>query len=1047
MGIRPGHRRWTAAIILASLGLAACGGDTTQPVPPPGPPPPPPPPPAVAVSITPSSATVEAGQTQQFTATVTNTTNTGVTWTSSGGTLSGSGATVTWTAPSAAGTYSVTAASVADPTKSASSSVSVALPNPVRVVLDDVSLGTSGGTLTVTDAASPLFGLTIAVPPGAYQTSTRWSVAEIGNVTPTLPPGAQQVGPTIRFTNGQVAYAELPFTITLPARVASDHAVLAFYFDAATDTWDPLPLLGRTDSTITVMTRHVSGSNLLTPAPATSVRMGPFLGRLLTATGEGSADVVTVSVPVAALGGVASSDFRPALDDWPFVNRGSWLTPDGYSFGAASSSVYHFMTRREHWGRLFADDPIPNLNYDNARGIRLASVIQHNLFLTTAVHDRMSFLIDSAASVGEDWAVNQSRALALSIWLKGSPRLILVGPRAHSNRIQMMVAFDMNAWKFGVSSTQEPGVARQITFDGTDWVPFDFGPSADEPREPFGTVFLVGSAALFPTRTLDTYFERYDNLTIGNALFPALEKEYMDPVDPDHWRPLDPQERLVTASKEVHVRTLCAQCGFQRSGAEPSRILSVLFAMDGRELASDEDDAVKGTEVALPEADASYQYGLLHAWRVVNGGVFKTIDWSDLDIRRVDFTVVAEPSDPVPGQQVTFRVVNGGIGNAGMQYRWTIGTPPISTEITTAFDSPEIERTFNAAMGKVVVELVDQSERPRARAEVRLSNASFQGLGFYLGGNSNGLSEDGSVIVGNDGSRPIRWTAAGGVQVLSTSTGLARGVSADGSVVVGMVNNRPFRWTAAGGIQFLHTTGVAYGVTPNGLVVVGADKLAADPTARAFRWTAAGGMQMLGALVVNGSSSAHAVSADGSIVVGQGTRAGGREAFRWTEATGIQGLGHLGHAPNNPNSFSGGALAISTDGNVIVGASSAPDGNQGFRWENGNMMGLGAWPGNSAEASGVSGDGSVIVGNVLSGSGAFIWTAQRGLRELKTALEQEYGLDVTGWTLTRVNGISRDGRVLAGYGMNPQGQFEGWRAVLPASTALRQAAPNGKLRR
>ena len=81
----------------------------------------------VIVTIAPLTATVETGKTQQFTATVQNTSNTAVTWQVNGvtggnatvGTISNSGL---YTAPAAVpspATVTVTAVSQADPTKSA----------------------------------------------------------------------------------------------------------------------------------------------------------------------------------------------------------------------------------------------------------------------------------------------------------------------------------------------------------------------------------------------------------------------------------------------------------------------------------------------------------------------------------------------------------------------------------------------------------------------------------------------------------------------------------------------------------------------------------------------------------------------------------------------------------------------------------------------------------------------------------------------------------------------------------------------------------------
>lgn len=78
----------------------------------------------VGVTISPSSANVVSGFSQQFTATVTGTTNTAVTWTASPGTIDQTGY---YTAPTVTGVTSgsVTATSVADPTVSATAILSI----------------------------------------------------------------------------------------------------------------------------------------------------------------------------------------------------------------------------------------------------------------------------------------------------------------------------------------------------------------------------------------------------------------------------------------------------------------------------------------------------------------------------------------------------------------------------------------------------------------------------------------------------------------------------------------------------------------------------------------------------------------------------------------------------------------------------------------------------------------------------------------------------------------------------------------------------------
>jgi uncharacterized membrane protein len=88
----------------------------------------------------------------------------------------------------------------------------------------------------------------------------------------------------------------------------------------------------------------------------------------------------------------------------------------------------------------------------------------------------------------------------------------------------------------------------------------------------------------------------------------------------------------------------------------------------------------------------------------------------------------------------------------------------------------------------------------------------------------------------------------------------------------------------------------------------------------------------------------------------------------------------------------------------------------------------------SSQAFGTSADGSVVVGFGISGSGpeAFLWDSPNGMRNLEDVLTSDYGLgnSLTGWRLDRATGISPDGLTIVGYGINPSGDTEAWRAQL-----------------
>jgi probable HAF family extracellular repeat protein len=329
------------------------------------------------------------------------------------------------------------------------------------------------------------------------------------------------------------------------------------------------------------------------------------------------------------------------------------------------------------------------------------------------------------------------------------------------------------------------------------------------------------------------------------------------------------------------------------------------------------------------------------------------------------------------------------------------------------------------------------------------SAASFQGLGDFPGGSFESLAQrvsaDGSVVIGYGttatGQQAFRWTRGTGMVSLgnlpdgSFKQTDATGVSADGAVVVGYGDPvgsgwdtyRGFLWTQPGGMVEMGSLdgsprSMAFGVSADGSVVVG------DGGLQAFRWTRSGGMQGLGVLPGWTGSRAVAVSADGSVVTGSNHTAtwDSEQAFRWTSAGGMQGLGYPpGYSYSFPN-------AISPDGSVIAGTCVSSSIGAAFRWTQGTgMVPIGGLPGmTTTHPGGVSANGSIIVGGSYTDAAhgtAFVWDAAHGMRSLQAMLQTDYGLNLAGWNLQGAFGITPDGSVIVGWGINPSGHQEAFR--------------------
>lgn len=376
-------------------------------------------------------------------------------------------------------------------------------------------------------------------------------------------------------------------------------------------------------------------------------------------------------------------------------------------------------------------------------------------------------------------------------------------------------------------------------------------------------------------------------------------------------------------------------------------------------------------------------------------------------------------------------------------------------------------RPFVAFLLALMAAGSDSAARPRP-------SASFRRLGDLPGGIYHSLptavSDDGQVVVGYSslnrdgvGDRAFRWTATGGMETLPHLRGgdrtYAADVSADGQVIVGQGSfgdrsgsQRALRWSRALGTVALGTDpgpgGVvrsgAYGVSPDGHVIVGSsvNEFGGD---QAFRWTDAEGMELL-PYIARGAmlAYAHDVSSDGNMIVGMSDApdpvspgAHVPHAFWWTRTTGTRDIDFNGARSS--------AQAVSPDGRFVAGGLYV---GLGFVWSPPQlMMRLPALrvrrphdP--SSTASAISADGKRVVGSslvrIVMKDGvpmqvrrAVMWDRDRRIHDLKRVLSK-HRVKLGRWDLTEATAISSDGRTVVGFGTSPSGDTEGWLITLPA---------------
>ena len=151
------HKWLTLLLLMPCLCLEACHSDATSQ--------------SVSITVSPTSATLAAGATQQFTATIIGSTNAAVNWSVSSGSISSSGL---YTAPvsiMANTTVTLTATAQADSTKQATATLTV---TPV------VSVAVSPTSVSLAGGGQRQFTATVY---GTTNSAVTWSVSGGGSIT------------------------------------------------------------------------------------------------------------------------------------------------------------------------------------------------------------------------------------------------------------------------------------------------------------------------------------------------------------------------------------------------------------------------------------------------------------------------------------------------------------------------------------------------------------------------------------------------------------------------------------------------------------------------------------------------------------------------------------------------------------------------------------------------------------------------------------------------------------------------------------------------
>jgi hypothetical protein len=381
------------------------------------------------------------------------------------------------------------------------------------VEIPTVEVTPEGTLISYDKAGDTLDGFVLDVPPGAYSLDTSFKISYAPITEHTFGSAVTPISPMISVDNGGQLSAE-PIYIRVPVSVPEGYIAMGFLYDEKTGNIESMPLSSADSESVTVSTLHFSSF---------------FISMIEKTLLE--KDIV--------------SGFIPGVDDFQFVNRGSYIAqwyfltkPDG-----TDAQLYNRYDNNDNQPKT------PDLWMDDSYGYRLCSVVQKDyvtatnkldneeekwLALTgiTYTHTLVNNIIKWEKQESPGLGDNFTRCLfAYGILVTGQPQQIGIFSNAGGGHSMLVYRADKE--NLYIADPNYPGnTDRRITYTNETFMPYNSGANGDEIAKGNGKayekiVFYPVSAMLAKDKIAQRWAEFKDG-TIGNDVFPAYQLKYKD---------------------------------------------------------------------------------------------------------------------------------------------------------------------------------------------------------------------------------------------------------------------------------------------------------------------------------------------------------------------------------------------------------------------------------------------------------------------------------------------------------------------------------------
>lgn len=381
------------------------------------------------------------------------------------------------------------------------------------VELGTKSVGSSGGEIIFTKSGDVLDGLSIKVADSSFGQGRDFKISYTKIESHKFNEYFIPITPMIKISNGG-GYADRIIEVKVPAKVPAGEVPLAFFYDESNGKLEAVPVLSYDETSVTVGTRHFMTSSLYPSGGSKIVNLiqteDPYSRLIISSLKEA---IVNATPKI-------SSGFKPGIDDWEFINYGSYLSPGGQCFGQTMAAMWYFYEKKANDAKLnkkFLDNP--NIWQSNSRGYRFCSVIHEDINVDGYINDILWKYLD--------W--NQSRdrlkwyIIAGAMLVTGEPQAIGIWRQyTDANGIKQnggheLICYEISPTdgKLYISDPNTPGASQVIEYKNDRFQPYMAKLNGNDASHPYPFITYHAKTAHIEWNKIGKRYSELLNGTIG----------------------------------------------------------------------------------------------------------------------------------------------------------------------------------------------------------------------------------------------------------------------------------------------------------------------------------------------------------------------------------------------------------------------------------------------------------------------------------------------------------------------------------------------------